>query len=522
MRTDKEKEQRRIEALKNHRDYLLNNPAAQERYQKFLKQKFTFYENGNYNEEKYMTYQTLVSIFEEFTQYLISLSQGANIPNSQSAPRFLAIGVKTLTAASYEGNVPNTLSILQFIADGFKTLLAIGTESGYSFKALENYKVATQIKALEVANSTLLKISLIAKAIEWKKKEDLENEIFEKEFKYDISKRENRIILSDSDDFFYECSTKRNKLIRTFKLPLKDKYQGMIVMPDRKSYFVLGGPYKVTEENMYKEESFIYQCDTRSNKCIWKMNGIFCARELLVTYDGEYLIVCSCVIVEYNGNPHCFDNVGYVNLDFYSIETKQLVKRWEKALEDIPLSFCVTHDGKYIITQHVNHYLTVLDIQKYENVQTIKRLSPYRSNNLITYKDSKNVFLEGENTVLTEVQNPSSNIEFRFAELPDFYNFNYGCFIKNARLIGIINGGKYLLYTLDYCSIHKLNLITKDDRKILDYDLKMRHGVKLAKDGRSLLLVGENDLHVFDLKTSKIVNKVSKAWANRYVDMTMI
>merc|ERR1712087_266248 len=43
-----------------------------------------------------------------------------------------------LTAVSLGANIPNSLSVPQFIANGFKTMLAIGSESGYSFRQLED------------------------------------------------------------------------------------------------------------------------------------------------------------------------------------------------------------------------------------------------------------------------------------------------------------------------------------------------------------------------------------------------
>merc|ERR1712130_450482 len=43
-----------------------------------------------------------------------------------------------LTAASLGASIPNSLSVPQFIANGFKTMLAIGSESGYSFRQLED------------------------------------------------------------------------------------------------------------------------------------------------------------------------------------------------------------------------------------------------------------------------------------------------------------------------------------------------------------------------------------------------
>merc|ERR1712224_479387 len=49
-----------------------------------------------------------------------------------------------LTAASLGASIPNSLSVPQFIANGFKTMLAIGSESGYSFRQLEDALSAAQ------------------------------------------------------------------------------------------------------------------------------------------------------------------------------------------------------------------------------------------------------------------------------------------------------------------------------------------------------------------------------------------
>merc|ERR1712007_100481 len=49
-----------------------------------------------------------------------------------------------LTALSLGASIPNSLSVPQFIANGFKTMLAIGSESGYSFKQLEDALSAAQ------------------------------------------------------------------------------------------------------------------------------------------------------------------------------------------------------------------------------------------------------------------------------------------------------------------------------------------------------------------------------------------
>merc|ERR1712032_217191 len=55
-----------------------------------------------------------------------------------------------LTAASLGANIPNSLSVPQFIANGFKTMLAIGSETGYSFPALEQaMNAASTVQAVQ-------------------------------------------------------------------------------------------------------------------------------------------------------------------------------------------------------------------------------------------------------------------------------------------------------------------------------------------------------------------------------------
>lgn len=48
-----------------------------------------------------------------------------------------------LTACSLGANIPNALSVPHFLSNGFKQLLAIGSESGYSFKQLEEAQNAS-------------------------------------------------------------------------------------------------------------------------------------------------------------------------------------------------------------------------------------------------------------------------------------------------------------------------------------------------------------------------------------------
>merc|ERR1712032_281909 len=69
-----------------------------------------------------------------------------------------------LTAASLGANIPNSLSVPQFIANGFKTMLAIGSETGYSFPALE--------QALNAASNVQATSSNNAPAQEEKKAEE--------------------------------------------------------------------------------------------------------------------------------------------------------------------------------------------------------------------------------------------------------------------------------------------------------------------------------------------------------------
>lgn len=74
-----------------------------------------------------------------------------------------------LTALSLGANIPNVLSVPQFVANGFKTLLAIGSESGYSFKALED-----ALNAAKDAPTTV--VADTAKAVETKAEEAPEEE----------------------------------------------------------------------------------------------------------------------------------------------------------------------------------------------------------------------------------------------------------------------------------------------------------------------------------------------------------
>merc|ERR1712086_447195 len=59
-----------------------------------------------------------------------------------------------LTAVSMGANIPNSLSVPQFVANGFKTMLAIGSESGYSFKQLED--------ALNAASNATQQVTVVA------------------------------------------------------------------------------------------------------------------------------------------------------------------------------------------------------------------------------------------------------------------------------------------------------------------------------------------------------------------------
>jgi len=59
-----------------------------------------------------------------------------------------------LTALSMGANIPNALSVPQFIANGFKTCLAIGSESGFSFKQLED--------AMNAASNATATVTVVA------------------------------------------------------------------------------------------------------------------------------------------------------------------------------------------------------------------------------------------------------------------------------------------------------------------------------------------------------------------------
>merc|ERR1711935_1181466 len=78
-----------------------------------------------------------------------------------------------LTAVSMGANIPNSLSVPQFVANGFKTMLAIGSESGYSFKQLED--------ALNAASNATQQVTVVADTkgpakVEAAKEEEAEEE----------------------------------------------------------------------------------------------------------------------------------------------------------------------------------------------------------------------------------------------------------------------------------------------------------------------------------------------------------
>merc|ERR1712125_246633 len=83
-----------------------------------------------------------------------------------------------LTAASLGANIPNSLSVPQFIANGFKTMLAIGSESGYSFRQLEDAMNAAQNQtaAVTVQAETKVeaKVEVQAAAQDEEESEDLD------------------------------------------------------------------------------------------------------------------------------------------------------------------------------------------------------------------------------------------------------------------------------------------------------------------------------------------------------------
>jgi large subunit ribosomal protein LP0 len=77
-----------------------------------------------------------------------------------------------LTAVSMGANIPNALSVPQFIANAFKTCLAIGSESGYSFKQLEDAMNA----ASNVAATTTVAADTKVTAKKEEKAESVEEE----------------------------------------------------------------------------------------------------------------------------------------------------------------------------------------------------------------------------------------------------------------------------------------------------------------------------------------------------------
>lgn len=84
-----------------------------------------------------------------------------------------------LTAVSLGGNIPNALSVPHFIANAFKTCLAIGSESGYSFKALEDAlnAASTQVAAAPTETKVEEKKEVAAAKVEEEEEEEEDMDI---------------------------------------------------------------------------------------------------------------------------------------------------------------------------------------------------------------------------------------------------------------------------------------------------------------------------------------------------------
>lgn len=80
-----------------------------------------------------------------------------------------------LTAVSMGASIPNALSVPHFIANAFKTCLAIGSESGYSFKQLEDAMNATPVAAtVTVAADTKVTAAKVVEAEVEEESEDMD------------------------------------------------------------------------------------------------------------------------------------------------------------------------------------------------------------------------------------------------------------------------------------------------------------------------------------------------------------
>jgi len=80
-----------------------------------------------------------------------------------------------LTAVSMGASIPNALSVPHFIANAFKTCLAIGSESGYSFKQLEDAMNSTPVAAtVTVAADTKVTAAKVVEAEVEEESEDMD------------------------------------------------------------------------------------------------------------------------------------------------------------------------------------------------------------------------------------------------------------------------------------------------------------------------------------------------------------
>ena len=109
-------------------------------------------------------------------------------------------------------------------------------------------------------------------------------------------KMNNKIILAYQDNV-YQYSIIKKQMIRIFKTNPRENINTIIIHPNLKSYFLLTDNRK--RGQIYDFDSNLYNYDIRSHKCIWTKKLIGVYKKILISPDGEYLIICINMPNEY-------------------------------------------------------------------------------------------------------------------------------------------------------------------------------------------------------------------------------
>ena len=284
--------------------------------------------------------------------------------------------------------------------------------------------------------------------------------------------------------YLYKFSIKYNK--RFYSTELFDNNHHATKSPDNKNLFITNYTNGFSQFNI------------RTNKLIKKLGGPIKFRQILVSYDNEYLFTISGMSE---------------SLTKWSMKTKNELKAWN-VYDNLHKVFSLTcsYDNKYLMLGYSYGYLSILDIQKNKIVKNVKALSSTIWAVAFT-KDSKYAYISDFSGNLNIMC--MENFEF----IEDFIKIG----ANGTLTICLSNDDKKLLVV----SNEMLKIFDLDNREVVkefrESDYKK---VSLINGGESILLSGANgELTIIDFETLEIVKTFDAKHTTNYkliIDLVVI